>query len=383
MKHFDYILNKEELFELLPENINNNSSKNLIEVGLGALLYMPATKPGWYLDLLKDKHDGLSSMVLDLEDALKESELENGVSNILEGFKELEKANKDLPFIFIRVKNPLDLKRIVESLGEKGSKKLTGVIFPKFDSTTGIDYIRVFKEVNREHNLNLYFMPIIESKLVMNKETRMNELLTILTLLEEVRGSVLNVRVGATDFTSNFGIRRSVNNTVYDMRVVSDCLADILNIFARESSGYVVSGPVWEFFDGNNRILKPQLRESLFTDYGKLGKRKRMELLGEYNDGLIREVLMDKINGFTGKTIIHPSHIKIVNSLYAVTHEEYLDAITILNAERGEGGVLKSNSGNKMNEVKPHYYWAEKIISRAKSFGVLKDGKTFIDLLID
>ena len=46
-------------------------------------------------------------------------------------------------------------------------------------------------------------------------------------------------------------------------------------------------------------------------------------------DGLIREILMDIANGLTGKTIIHPSHIKVVQALNVVTFEEYLDALTI------------------------------------------------------
>jgi citrate lyase beta subunit len=87
-------------------------------------------------------------------------------------------------------------------------------------------------------------------------------------------------------------------------------------------------------------------------------------------DGLLREVVLDRANGFIGKTVIHPSHVPYVNALYAVTREEYEDAVQILN---GTGGVLKSLNGNKMNEIKPHTNWANRIEKRAKVFGVIED----------
>ncbi len=66
-------------------------------------------------------------------------------------------------------------------------------------------------------------------------------------------------------------------------------------------------------------------------------------------DGLIREIILDKENGFIGKTVIHPTHLIMVNALYVVTHEEYLDAYGILE-ENSSGGVFKSTYENKMNE---------------------------------
>ena len=80
----------------------------------------------------------------------------------------------------------------------------------------------------------------------------------------------------------------------------------------------------------------------------------------------------DRLNGIIGKTIIHPSHIDAVNAMYAVTHEEFTDAQDILHLSDGKIGVRKSEYGNKMNEIKPHYRWAKRIIMRAESFGVLK-----------
>jgi len=54
--------------------------------------------------------------------------------------------------------------------------------------------------------------------------------------------------------------------------------------------------------------------------------------------------------------------------MHAVTKEEYEDAIQILEAQ---GGVLKSTNSNKMNEVNPHRSWANKVVKRAKAYGVV------------
>ena len=169
--------------------------------------------------------------------------------------------------------------------------------------------------------------------------------------------------------------------------MIRDCIADIINIFGRVESDYVVSGPVWEYFSNGGRVLKPQLRKSPFEAFhgtnGCNGTKIRSQLLNKYVDGLIREVIVDRENGIIGKTIIHPSHIIPVQSLYVVGHEEYLDALSILENSQGRLGVIKSHYTNKMNEVKPHYNWAQKILLRAKNYGVFHEQHNFISLFTE
>jgi citrate lyase beta subunit len=86
-------------------------------------------------------------------------------------------------------------------------------------------------------------------------------------------------------------------------------------------------------------------------------------------------------NVLTGKTIIHPSHIKVVQALNVVSYEEFIDASNIIKAATGEIGVMKSNFANKMNEIKPHFYWAKKTILKSQLYGVLHDEFTTIDLI--
>ena len=86
-------------------------------------------------------------------------------------------------------------------------------------------------------------MPIIEDRAVAYKETRVQELLDIHTILDKYKDLVLQVRVGGTDFSSYFGVRRGVDYSIYDILTVSECLTDILNVLARNND-YTVSGPV-------------------------------------------------------------------------------------------------------------------------------------------
>ena len=92
---------------------------------------------------------------------------------------------------------------------------------------------------------------------------------------------------------------------------------------------------------------------------------------------------MDLTNGLIGKTVIHPSHVNVVQSLNVVTKEEYLDALTILDHANGEMGVLKSNSQNKMNEIKPHYKWAMKIMTKSTIYGVYHEKYNFFKMLTE
>ena len=75
----------------------------------------------------------------------------------------------------------------------------------------------------------------------------------------------------------------------------------------------------------------------------------------------------------------HPSeaHIPYVNGMLAVTKEVYDDALQVLGTS---GGVIKSSSGNKMNEIGPHRCWAEKIVMRAKAYGVIEDESKYTEL---
>ncbi|MDM5331326.1 HpcH/HpaI aldolase/citrate lyase family protein [Neobacillus sp. CF12] len=389
MKYFTYFYEDEleTLFFQKPKDFNKYSDRELLSYGLGATLYMPATRPNIHQDLLSKKHEGLTSLVIDLEDAVGDVEVEKAeellVGELLKLHDEINKKYltfDDLPLMFIRIRNIEQFKGIKEQLGN-AIEMLTGVVLPKFSAESGEALLSEVVNIHTE-NRPFYAMPILESDKIIQKETRMGELMAIKHLLDRYKNNILNVRIGATDFCGLYGIRRSVDTSVYEIAVLRDCMADIINVFQRSESPYVISGPVWEYFSSKPRMLKPQLRQTPFRErYGDEGLKWRAELIDQNMDGLIKEVLMDIANGLTGKTIIHPTHIKAVQALNVVTYEEYIDACSIVEAEKGENGVKKSNFSNKMNEIKPHLFWAKKVLIKSQLYGVLHEGYTNIDLI--
>ena len=215
-------------------------------------------------------------------------------------------------------------------------------------------------------------MPIIEDPEVAYKESRISQLMGIKKILDKYKDLVLQVRVGGTDFSSVFGVRRGVDYSLYDIMTVRECLSDIINVCGRNND-YVISGPVWEYFRAPKELMFEELQHYGIEDY----LMRRQPLVNGEIDGLLREVLLDKANGFVGRTVIHPTHVKFVNALMAVTKEEYDDACQILGTG---GGVIKGSGGNKMNEIKPHTNWAKKVYNRARAFGVVKNESGYVKL---
>ncbi|OZQ90871.1 citrate lyase subunit beta [Paenibacillus sp. VTT E-133291] len=371
---------------------HNTTSKDLLAHAVGAALYMPATRASVPEDILKLKSAGLVTVIIDLEDAIGDNEVDHAEESLIQhliflaAYEENEPSRSDsLPLLFIRVRNPEQLRQLIFRLGSLVTM-LTGFVFPKFSVDNGIQYFEAIADYNRTRSYSdpvLYGMPILESAPIIYRESRVDSLLSIRNLLGNYREYVLNVRIGATDFSSLFGLRRSPDISIYDLTPIRDCISDIINIFGRVEEGYVISGPVWEYFaNKGHRVLRPQLRQTPFEDtYGKNGRDMRNSYISSSMDGLIREVILDKENGILGKTIIHPSHLRPVQAMYTVMHEEYVDACSIVESNDGSLGVFKSQYSNKMNEIKPHLNWAKRILLRSQIYGVLHEQQHFVGLL--
>lgn len=377
MRH--HLYNPDFKFIKEPVNFDKHTSIDILKYCLGAVMYMPGTKD-FSEKIINEPIPGLTTIVFCFEDACPEDKVEEAEDNVCDILDKVNfaisqgKLNKDdIPLIFCRVRNVEQFKSFSKKLTKERVSLLTGINFPKFNSGNGKQYFEHLRKLNKEFGDILYGMPIIEDKKVAFIETRISELMSIKSILDNNKDLVLQVRVGATDFSSYFGVRRGVEHSVYDIMIVREILSDILNIFARNND-YVVSGPVWEYF----RVSKSMMFEKI-PDYDfSVSLRKLQTIYNPEVDGLLRELILDRANGFVGRTIIHPTHIKFVNAMQAVTLEEYNDALQIL--DNIEGGVVKSNKNNKMNEIKPHTNWATSIYFRAQAFGVIEDRKSYFTL---
>ncbi len=223
-------------------------------------------------------------------------------------------------------------------------------------------------------------MPVLESPELLYRESRVETLEGIFRAVDKYRDRVLALRLGVTDFCSSYGLRRGPDMTAYDIQVVASVISDVVNMLGRaDGTGFTVTGPVWEYFHVQERMFKPQLRQSPFLEVEATALRQK--LIEHAMDGLLREISLDRANGLLGKTCIHPSHVLPVHALSVVSHEEFSDAQDILRPERDGGGVLRSAYTNKMNEVKPHRAWAERTLLRATVFGVANEDIGFVELL--
>jgi len=380
MRHFDYLTAAEEerLFQLRPQSFTTDDDPVVLALGLGATLYSPATRPALSKDITRQRAAGVLSMVLCLEDAIADADVAAAERNVVEQLRDYAATDPDGPLIFVRVRAPEQIPAIVDGLGED-LHVLAGFVLPKFTERTGPAFLHEVITASQRTGRLLRVMPVLESQEVIHAESRLGALLGIRDLLADYREHVLAIRIGATDLSALYGLRRSRELSAYDIRVVADAIADFVNVFGRaDATGFVVTGPVWEYFHTPERLFKPQLRESPFAEHeeGSL----RAELLAHDLDGLIREVVLDRANGLTGKTVIHPSHVAAVHALSVVTHEEYSDAVDILGTT-ASGGAVASAFRNKMNESKPHAAWAARIMQRSRVFGVAHPTTSFVDLL--
>lgn len=379
MRHFRHLDRPtlDRLFLHHPQPFGHADARERLAMALGATLYVPATRRDLTATIVRRSADGVTSMVLDLEDAVADDEVEDGLRNAVATLDELALRSEAPMMLFVRVRTPDGIDRLTEMLGP-GSSVLTGFVLPKFGAATGSNFLHAVAAASERVGRNLYAMPVIESAAVVHRETRDDELRAIARLLAEHRHRILAVRIGATDMCATFGIRRDRDLTIYDVRVVVDVIADIVNHLGRtDGTGFVITGPVWEYFADHERMFRPMLRATPFEEQDAVVFRQ--QLVSRDLDGLLREIALDRANGIQGKTVIHPSHVAAVHALSAVTHEEFHDATDIL--DRDTGGVSASGYGNKMNERRPHRTWAEQTLVRASVFGVTNKGVTFVDLL--
>ena len=384
MRHFGYLDRADDdlLFHVPPQQFHHDDPRAVLETALGATLYMPGTRPTICRDIVRNRDAGSTSMVLCLEDAIRDCDVPAAEANIITQLREFADLDTEPPLLFVRVRNPEQVVQLTKELGDSAAN-LAGFVLPKFTATSGPASMAALFDACELADRHLYAMPVLESPEVLHAEVRREALMATRALLDQHREHVLAVRIGATDLCGLFGLRRDPELTIWDIAVVREALADIVNVFARGGS-YVVTGAVWEYFSGGERIFKPQVRESPFARADLPGaKQVRRNLLANDLDGLLREVVLDKATGVLGKTVIHPSHVRLVHALSVVTHEEYVDAATLCNLKAAGvgGGVTRSTYLNKMIEGKPHLLWAEQTLRRAGAFGVLAQDRTFVDLL--
>lgn len=313
-----------------------------IYYSVGALLYCPANNLSISRSLIEGKFGNHYSLALCLEDTINDNFVEQAEERLIRSLQKVYKARLSQPFfipkIFIRVRSPKQISDLLKRLGE-ARKIITGIIVPKFDLSNADDYIKAVLDVNLEYEQTIYMMPIFESPAIIDLRNRYEILYSLKEKLDTVEEYILNIRVGGNDLCKMFGFRRHNNESIHNIKPVASIFTDIVTVFGTD---YVISGPVWEYFNGEN-----------------------------WDTGLKQELKEDILCGFIGKTVIHPNQIEVVHNAYKVSRKDLEDAKSILNWNtNSESLVSGSQAKERMNEYKTHCSWALKTIMLAEVYGV-------------
>lgn len=315
-----------------------------MKYSVGALLYSPALNNKIGRTILGGTLGDKYSLALCLEDTIAPDMVETAEKQAGETLRQLFEARQErdvyLPKLFIRVREPEQMQRVWKRI-RPYREIFTGFIFPKYTVSNAAAYNQEMIRINEMSDRKIYMMPILESRDIVDFRTRMEILGKIRDQVDAMEDLVLNVRVGGNDFSNEFAARRHYDETIYDILPIAQLLGDILTVFSRD---YVVSGPVWEFFSSDNH---------------------------EWKRGLMQELKLDRLNGFIGKTVIHPKQIPVVNEMLKVTSKDYEDAKAILNWDNSGLQVGKSFGGERMNEVRTNYNWAKKTMLLSELYGII------------
>ena len=313
---------------------------------VGALLYSPANNIKIAEQIAEERFGKKYSIALCLEDTIDDSMVEDAEKKLVASMEKLygyaQNRSFYLPKIFIRVRRSGQINDFYKRLGA-AAELLTGFIFPKFSTENANGYIDAFTSLNTAGK-RIYMMPIFENSSMVNKLDRLNILYELKNTLDLTEESVLNIRVGGNDLCNYFGFRRDKNESIYDISPIADILTDLMTVYGRD---YVVSGPVWEYYNG----------------------------IG-WDTGMMNELKIDRRNGFVGKTVIHPNQIEPVNTAYRVLRSDYEDAKAIINWNK-KNLVAGSEKSERMNEYKTHYRWAKKIILLSEYYGIVEDTQRY------
>ena len=317
----------------------NNS---LLYYSVGALLYCPANRKNIADSIVKQRFGTKYSLALCLEDTIRDDSVAEAEHILIQTLRQLDQQSMQndfyVPKIFVRVRNARQIGRLHKAFGES-ARLITGYILPKFSLENADGFIQEIIKVNEASATPVYTMPIFESPSIIDLRTRYEILYQLKQKLDSVEKNVLNIRVGGNDLCHMFGFRRHDDESIHQIRPIATIFSDIITVYGMD---YVVSGPVWEYYQSSN-----------------------------WQKGLYHELADDKLCGFVGKTVIYPSQIDVVNEAYKVAQKDYQDAAAILNWDPSSHALVAGSvSKERMNEYKTHSNWALRTLLMAEYFGV-------------
>ena len=303
--------------EFLPDFNRKNNYTTKKDRLRRSRLYLPGNEPKFYPNAGLHKPDAI---ILDLEDSVAPTEKDSAQLLVRNALRSIDFYGAER---MVRINQlPIglnDLDFIVPH-------NVHVILIPKVENADQINQVEAkVDELNTLHKIknNIYFMPIIESALGVEKA------------FEIAMASKFNcaLAVGLEDYTADIGTQRSNEGT-------ESFVARSKVVNAAKAAGI-------------------QAIDTVFSDVND------MEALRE-------SVIEAKQLGFEGKGCIHPRQVKVINETFLPTEAEIKKAAKIVEAfeEAKNKGLGVVSLGSKMIDA-PVVKRAERIVKLAKSNGLL------------
>ena len=294
---------------------------------LGAMLFVPTTiekgAPGLIQIANGIKFPNLRTVILDLEDSVKQDDVSRGMDNLRLALTEFSTASSVQ--VYVRARDASNLSALLQL---PNIEKVHGFVLPKLDTTNVKDY---FKRLPR--NSNFAIMPILETMETFSAD-KLLRLRDILDGNNLYGPRVQCILIGAMDLLKLLRIQPEIHDTIYDT-VIAGVIDSIVLAFT--PAGYKVSGTIYRGF-------------------------------GEELEAVLkREVMLDTKRGMFSKLAIHPNQIDVIENGYAVTIKDLLRALVILAPDAP--GVFKLFG--EMVEPITQIEWAKRIFARVVRFGLM------------
>lgn len=290
--------------------------------GLGATLYMPAINPHARRVFGGEDLYGAGSVVICLEDALHENDVERGLSGLRTMLLDRKAAGTHAAqrtMVFIRPRN-LAMAHVIAEM--EGIETVSGLIVPKMSVINGPGWF----ELAADHRLTL--MPTFETAEYFDP----GYVAEAVRMLDTAScGRALAIRLGGNDLLNAMSLRRASGVVSHE-----GPLGFVLGMLASQlmAAGYAVAAPVFDIIHDT--------------------------------ETLTREVGMDIMRGFVGKTAIHPCQIGIIHDALAVKPGDLEMAEAILDSKAEAVFQIRG----VMCEPATHRNWARRIRARSARWGV-------------
>jgi len=311
---------KEYLLDFIDEN-KYFSEKDQLRF---SRLYLPGNSPSMMLNA--GIHDP-NGIILDLEDSVAIAQKEAARLLVTKALLKESLIDRDVSEIMIRT-NGMDTPFVTADLERVVPARPSSIRLPKVeDKESLLQFIVLLEKIEKENNLDyeIEISPILET-------------VKGVTNAHEIAGAhkrICALSFGAEDFTRDLGTSRTIEGAELS-----------------HARGLIVLAA---------KFASIQALDTVFANVLDF-------------ENLKKETLKIKGLGFDGKSVIHPSQIEIVHSVFRPTNKEISDAIEIekalKKAEAAGSGVVALNG--RMVDT-PVVKKAEKIIMLAKQLGLINN----------